>query len=523
MAPKIYHQVGVASLIMMASVFLSRVIGLLREMAIAAVGGADASVDAYQISFILPEILNHVVASGFLSVTFIPIFSKYLIQNRYNEAWRVFSVVMTCFGTLLCILVAVMFVYADTLVGWAAPGIKDPAVLTRAVRMTRIIIPAQLFFFTGGMFMAVQFSQKRFFIPALTPLIYNASIIAGGLLFSRQIGMEGFSWGALAGAFIGSFLLQAYGAAKVGMRLSFNFDFRHPELRKYILITLPLMFGLTMTFSTEFFLKFFGSYLSPGSIAALNYAFRVMMILAGLFGQALGAASFPFMAGLAAEKKIDAMNDLLNRTLRYLAVVIPFSVLFMVLRHEIVLILFQRGRFDAEATALTSSLLVYLMTGAFAFSAQTVVVRAFYATQDTLFPSIYCTAGVALSIPLFLAGIDIMGAQGLGGAISMSVLFQVILLYVIWNRRSGNTESADVFRFIAKMAVISVVIGAALETFRRTALAGIDAYTFTGSMIISIITGCLFLSMLFSAGAFLKIPEIQDVMKRVLEKLNAKC
>ena len=98
MSSSVYKNVGIASLIMMGSVFLSRVIGLVREMSIAYVGGAGHEVDAYQIAFILPEVLNHVLASGFLSVTFIPIFTRHLVRQREEDAWRSFSIILCVFG-----------------------------------------------------------------------------------------------------------------------------------------------------------------------------------------------------------------------------------------------------------------------------------------------------------------------------------------------------------------------------------------------------------------------------------------
>ena len=293
------RKVGVASLVMMASVFLSRVIGLGREMAIAFVGGADAGVDAYQVAFVLPEILNHVVASGFLSVTFIPIFARHLAEGREAEGWRVFSAILSGFGLLL-LLVGLGEWFAPRIVALLAPGLEDPAVIRSAVRMTRIILPAQFFFFAGGLFMAVQFAKERFAIPALAPLIYNLGIIAGGLVLGRRLGMEGFAWGVLAGAFAGNFLVQLWGARRVGMVFRPSPDFRHPDVVRYVRLTLPLMVGLTMTFSTEIFFKFFGSFLPRGGIAALNYGLRIMLMLVGLFGQAAGVASYPFMARLAA-------------------------------------------------------------------------------------------------------------------------------------------------------------------------------------------------------------------------------
>ena len=190
-----FKKIGIASFIMMASIFASRVIGLVRDMTIAGIGGLQAKVDAYQVAFIIPDILNHVVASGFLSITFIPIFSRYLSQGRSDHGWRVFSLILNTFGSILVLLILLSMIFAPFLVRSFAPGITDPAVSALAVKMTRIIIPAQFFFFTGGLLMAVQFASERFVIPALAPLIYNLLIIAGGLVLSPILGMEGFAWG----------------------------------------------------------------------------------------------------------------------------------------------------------------------------------------------------------------------------------------------------------------------------------------------------------------------------------------
>jgi len=264
MSKSVYRKVGIAALIMMASVFLSRVIGLVREMVIAYAGGAGAAVDAYQVAFVIPEILNHIVASGFMSVTFIPIFSRYLTLNREDEGWKVFSIILNCFGSFLVVLILISMAFAPQLIDLIAPGLENEPTIDHAVKMTRIILPAQFFFFAGGLLMAVQFAKERFFIPALAPLLYNAGIIAGGLMLGPWLGMEGFAWGVLIGAFTGNLLVQFFGARRVGLTYSSIFDLRHPDLKKYVLLTLPLMIGLTMTFSTEFLFRLFGSFLAEG-------------------------------------------------------------------------------------------------------------------------------------------------------------------------------------------------------------------------------------------------------------------
>ncbi|MEZ4551715.1 MAG: lipid II flippase MurJ [Desulfobacterales bacterium] len=446
----LYRKIGIASVIMM-------VFGIPQPGDRAGSGNGHRPAAAlvrpwyfsYQIVFVLPEILNHIVASGFLSVVFIPIFSRYLADNRETEGWRVFSIIiLTGFGTLLLFLIGIGRMVCPGAAGVLAPGITDPSVKADAIHMTRIILPAQFFFFTGGMLSAVQFAKEQFAIPALAPLIYNLGIIGGGVLLYNHLGMAGFSWGVLAGAFIGNFALQIRGARRAGLRFSLIFNMNHPDFKKYILLTLPLMLGLTMTFSTEFFLKFFGSFLPEGRIAALNYSLRVMLILVAFFGQAVGVASFPFMARLAAEKKLAEMNQLLNDTLRYLALVIPFSVLFMVLRHEVIMILVQRGRFDAAATVLTADILVYIMAGAVCGSDRRS--QRLFAVQNTLFPAVYGTLAVIVSLPIYYVGMQYMGGEWRWPCLPPpSSRFSCFT--ASGTKKSRNTEYPAVARFYVKI------------------------------------------------------------------------
>jgi len=308
----------------------------------------------------------------------------------------------------------------------------------------------------------------------------------------------------------------------VGMRYHATVDFRHPDLKHYVRLTLPLMLGLTMTFSTEFFLKFFGSFLPRGSIAALNYGLRVMLILVGLFGQAVGVASFPFMARFAVENKIAEMNALLNRMLRYLALVIPLSALVIVLRREIVTMLFQRGRFDEAATALTANALLFLLTGAFAFAAQTIVVRGYYAMQNTLFPAVFGTLAVLASIPLYLAGMHLMGVGGVAWAISASAVIQAALLYAAWNRKTRNPDSFTVYALYARMALLAAAVGLALEWMKRRVFGINSVDTFLENLMVCGGVTLLFGGLLLAAGHLFKMHEISEFLYRLRERIKRK-
>ena len=160
------------------------------------------------------------------------------------------------------------------------------------------------------------------------------------------------------------------------------------------------------------------------------------------------------------------------------------------------------------------------MIGAFAFAAQTIVVRGYYAIQNTLFPALYGTAAVLLSIPLYMAGMLKMGAGGIALAISLSAIFQVTLLYVLWNKKSENKDSFRVYRFYLRTILLSIPMGLFLEFFKGTALSGLDSTTLGGSLAVSMLTALLFVVIVVSAGYLLSVTEIKDLLSRVLKKIK---
>ena len=215
------------------------------------------------------------------------------------------------------------------------------------------------------------------------------------------------------------------------------------------------------------------------------------------------------------------MNKLLNDTLRrYIALVIPCSVLLFLVRHEAIHLLFQRGRFDALATARTAEVLGFFLLGAFAVAGQTVVVRGYYATQNTIFPTIVSTLSVAASLPLYWLGVREWGSNGLALMISLASIAQVTLLYVLWNRRSQNIGSGEVYLFFIKVIALSVSLGFGLHWFKGFALRGLDASTFTGCVLICLVIAALFGALFIVAAYVFRVREITEVINKVKQRLR---
>lgn len=506
---------------MMASILLSRVLGVVREAVIAYIGGAGAEVDAYNIAFQLPEILNHIVAGGYLSITFIPILAAHLERGDQAEGWRVLSVVATVFTSVLIMLTAVAMVHAEELITLVAPGTASrPGVLAQAARMTRIILPAQLSFFLGGLFMAVQYTRGRFLIPALAPLVYNAGIIAGGAILGPRLGMEGFSWGVLAGAVLGQLVLQAAGALRAGMHIRPSWRVGHPDFRRFVLLTLPLVLSLGMTFSMEFFFRFFGSTLEAGAVASLNYGLRVTMMLIGLFGTAAGVASYPFMARMVARGEHGRFLEVLNATLRrYVCLAIPASAIMIVLAREVVVILFQRGAFTPADTARTAVVLQVFLSGAFAIAGLFIVLRGFYAMRNTLLPAVYGTVTVGLSIPVYWILADRMGEAGVALGVVLSGLLQAAVLFAVFNRRARNRGRAS-YIAMGRTLLITLPAAAVAWALREELLQAFDAGRLAGALLMCALVGTAFVACVLVLAHMFRVGEIDDLVRAMKGKLG---
>ncbi|MCL2182428.1 MAG: murein biosynthesis integral membrane protein MurJ [Chitinispirillia bacterium] len=513
--------ITIAAIIMMASVLLSRLTGMFREMVLANMCGTGSEMDAYVAAFLIPELLNHFLAGGFLSVTFIPIFQKYLTANDDEGAWKAFSNLITVGSAAFAVCLPLMMLFAPQILSLTGFKNQDPETLALSVRLTRIILPAQMFFYWGAFFMAVQYARQKFFLPALSPLCYNLGIIAGGIFLGPRMGVEGFAWGVLGGAFAGNVLVQLPGALRTGMKYRFRFLPGDPEFIHYIKITVPLVAGLGMTFSNEIFFRYFASFLESGAVASANYALRTMMILVGVFGQASGVAFYPYLTKLAAEKAYGKMSELLNDMVNKIALyLLPLTGVMMALAPQIIIILYEHGQFTQESTRETAPILTMYLIGAFASSVSILAARPFYALQKTLLPMIVSTSVSLLSIPLYYLFSQQMGAKGLGLASGVAMTVQFLTLYIIWGKKYGGFEAMkqEVVK-LGKIVAVSVV-GALICYYIRGVFDGIEV---SGSRRIQAIAVCFAASIpslitVFVLYEILGLQKFKDSVRGLLRR-----
>lgn len=457
-------RVAKAAGIMVAAIMASRVLALVRDMIVSYYFGAGPVTDAYNAAFRLPDLFYYLIAGGALSSAFIPVFTEYLTKDDEDNAWRVFSVFGTVMALALIVIIIIGEIFAPQLVSrFIAPGFGTEK-LELTVSLTRIVLPAQLFFFLGGLMMATQYARQHFLMPALGPLVYNFGIIIGGIIggamFGPVLGIYGLAWGVLVGAFLGNVVMQIQAMRRVGVRYTWSLEWRHEGVIRVAKLMLPVLLGLSLPQLCVILTTPFASVYGDGPVTWLTNANKVMQLPLGIFAQGLSVAIFPTLSALAAQQDWDNFRRQFSLGLRsILFLTVPSAVLIAVLAVPITAILFQRGKWtwtDTEATAVAT---IYYCLAIFAVSGQQIVNRAFYSMQNTVTPMVVGTAAtIGFLILNFVLG-RAMQTNGLALSYSIAMIGYLAVLMVLFNKRLKGIEGGEIVSSVVRVLLASLVMG----------------------------------------------------------------
>lgn len=449
----------VAAIVLAASTIASRVLGYLRDVIIATTLGASAETDAYYAAFGLPDLLVYFLAGGALSIAFVPIFLRLRAEKGEKAAWALFGNIGSVGVCLFLVALFFAFIFTGEMVSLLVPEFDD-AQHQLTVRLTRIILPSPIFFFLGGLLGATEIASRRFMSTALAPLVYNACIILGGLLFARWIGVEGFSWGVLAGSILGPFGTNLW-FAREHIVVRPHIDLRDVELRRYFWVALPLMLGVSLTTVDEWLGRYFASGLLEGSISWLNNARRLMLFPIALLGQAIGQAALPFLSSLAQQGDEEGFHRSLSGTLASTALLSAAVATGLAALASVAAgLVYGYGAYTPTDVENTGLLLAAFCLAVPAWSMQAVAARGFYARSHTWLPMLASTVAVLLAFPLYKVLQESYGVVGLAVAAGVAITGQLLLLLAVYQLRYGNSLWATVFGFTLR-GVIAAIPGSA--------------------------------------------------------------
>ncbi len=432
--PSHAHSVFSASVLLAASSVVSSLVGLARGKYIAWLFGAGPQTDAYMAAFRLPDLMNNFLVGGAVSITFVTLLNRYKAEGNEEEGERLLFTVLNMMLLVLTLASIVLMFLAAPFIRWINPGFT-PEQVELSAHMTRILLPAQIFLFAGSILGALLLMRKQFLYQAATPILYNLFIIVGGVLLHRRFGISSLAIGATTGFLFGSLAINAWGVAKTHVRFRWQIDLQHPGLKIWLHMTLPLMVGFTLPFLDQYFSGYYASH-GAGDITRLANAKQLFSAPMTMLAQAAGAASMPFFAQLWAKKqRYEFAVGVADSVSRVVALGFLAASLMMALAQPIVGLIFGGGHFTPADVHTTAVFFILYTLSLFAWSAQAIYARAFYAAGITWLPMAASMVILVVAFPLYGLGYRWMGSGGLAIASDLGLVLQAATLALLLHQR----------------------------------------------------------------------------------------
>jgi putative peptidoglycan lipid II flippase len=458
------------------AVMCSRILGLVREQVFAGLFGAGYTYDSFVVAFRIPNLLRDLFAEGALSAAFVTVFSAYDTNRSQEDTWRLASNVLTFILILLSLITLLGILFTGSIVSLLAPDfslIAGKAALTE--KLTRIMLPFLVFISLSAVVMGILNTKGRFFVPAIASSFFNLGSLIGGV--SLAFILPHFGQPAIVGMAIGTLIggllqlgVQLPALHKTGFRYRPTLELSDPGLRRILKLMIPATVGLSATQINIFINTNFASSCAEGSVSWLYYAFRLVQLPIGIFGVALSIAMLPILAKQAAKKNIAEMKKTMVSSLTMVfALTLPATAGLIILAEPIIRLIFEHGAFTANDTVATAQTLALYSIGLFAYSANKVLVPAFYAIDKTRYPVI--ASFIAIIVNIIIINLTIDRFQHLAIAFSTSCtmlvnfLFLMTVLYINLHGYSLADLGKGLIKIIAATLALTWSLWAALPYF----------------------------------------------------------
>jgi putative peptidoglycan lipid II flippase len=505
-----------STLVVMAGLGASIVVGLLRQRVIALKFGTSAELDAFTAANGIPELLFTMLAGGALAFAFIPVYTRLLSARQDEVSNLLLSRVINSVLLLTASAATLVAIFAPTLISarWGiAPNFPAPT-QALTIDLMRILLFSTLIFAASSILTGALHAHQHFLLPALAPTMYSLGIIAGAWLLESRMGIYSLAWGAVLGAAL-HLLIQLPGTLIYHLRWRPSLGWNDRQLRRVAWLMAPRVLDLLMArASIDWINANLGSGLGEGRLSSLRYAFQLMNTPWTLIGTAIGIAVFPTLAALAAKEDAAAQRQAFSGALRaILTLAFPAAIALLLFGRPLIVLLFQGGEFTAQSTELVFYALQFYTVALISQSVLEIVVRAFAARQDTLTPlivSLFTTAinvvlAILLSRPRTAGGLEHGGlalANGIAVAIEASI--GISILHLRWRAVDGRRIAIDA----AKAALAAALMGGAVLLFQRLLAPGPIVYLLAG--------GLLGLALYFALALAFGIREIRSLPAAVL-------
>lgn len=504
----------------------SRLSGFVREALIGAALGAGPVADAFYAAFRFPNMFRRLFAEGAFNTAFIPLFAKELEGGGEEAARRFAQDVLSVLMASLILISGLAILFMPFLTEWViAPGFADDqAKLDLTVLLTRIMFPYLFFMSLVAMLSGILNSMRRYFLAAIVPVLLNVILIAV-LVVTLSLGVDApstglwLAWGVFASGAAQLFFLMR-GVRKEGFSMSLHWPALTPDVRRLLALMGPALLTGGVTQINLLVGQIIAS-AQDGAISLLNYADRINQLPLGIIGIAIGVVLLPELARTLKAGNHDDAQHLQNRSLEFgLGLTLPAAVGFVLFAGPLVNLLYERGAFTAETTALTAAALSAFATGLPAYVLIKVFSPAYFARLDVKSPMWFSMAAVVVNIIGSLILFPVWGHVGIAAATSISAWLNFALLAGVLWRRGDFRPSAVTLRRVAMIVLASIVMGVVVVVLHKALGAWLASpalsVRFITVMSVIGLAAIIYFAIVIATGAL-----DRDELKRALKRKKA--
>ncbi|HTE14740.1 MAG TPA: murein biosynthesis integral membrane protein MurJ, partial [Burkholderiales bacterium] len=444
---------------------LSRILGFVRDTAIARVFGAGLATDAFFVAFKIPNFLRRLFAEGAFSQAFVPILGEYRNRRGEDELHELIDYVSGMLALALFVVTLLGVLAAPYIIYVSAPGFaKNADKFNLTVDLLRITFPYLFFISLTALAGGILNTYSRFAVPAFTPVLLNLSFIVFTLWLAPYFDppAKALAWAVFAGGVL-QLAFQAPFLTRLRVMPRFKLNFKHEGMRRVLRQMGPALFGVSVGQISLLLNVIFASFLVTGSVSWLYYADRLMEFPAGMLGVALGTILLPGLSNHYANRSDAAYSALLDWGLRLaFLLAVPSAVGLALLAMPLITTLFMYGAFSvADAEATRAALMAYSV-GLIGLILVKVLAPAFYARQDIRTPVKIAVVTLVITQLLNFALIGPLQHAGLALATGLGSCLNAALLYYLLRRRAIHLPRPGWAVFLLKLLFAVVLMAATL-------------------------------------------------------------
>jgi putative peptidoglycan lipid II flippase len=510
----------------------SRILGLVRDQVLAFYFGTSDVMDAYRVAFKIPNLFRDLFAEGAMSAAFVPTFTRHVAEDGKPAGWRLGNNVINALIVVTGALVLLGILFATPLVTllagkYALVTLEDGTnKLALTITLARIMLPTLTLIAVAAGVMGMLNSLRHYFIPALSPAMFNVVtiVIATLVPMAPVLGIRQpivlIAIATVLGG-VAQLALQWPTLRREGYRYQPAVDWKDPGLRRVLMLMGPGTIGLAATQLNVVVNAYLATREGTGAVSALEYAFRIMYLPIGLFGVSIATAVLPAVSRHVVEKDTPASRTAIADGLSLMLMMnIPATVGLMVLSVPIVRVIFEHGRFTAQSTANTAAALRLYAIGLVAYSVVRIASPTFYALGKNRVPVIVSMLTVVVNASLNVMLVRAMGFTGLALGTSIAATFNAVVLLVLLHRSLGGLNERRIFSSLARVIAASAAMGLAafaVDAWSAQALPG-DSI---GAQIVRVVLSmAAAIATLAAAAWVLRIREFNEGMALVLRRFR---